>query len=327
MRTAIRTPLAALALLLPMSAALVAEPALAQQRAVVAAQPTVQSIALNSTAGLAPGAVLRVQVIATPGGRNGSLSLGDGARMALTEQSPGRYVGTHVITPNERIDPRDRITARIAWHDRTVAQHFDFPAGFASPVLPAPAIADFDVQPHGRLVPGRELRFRVRGEAGARADVDIPGVVRNIQLQEIRPGVYEGRYTIRQRDDLRAFDEAVATLRRGGERTTARVAFRDDARRDQRPPQVTDVTPNHGERVDGDRRERISARFHDDGSGVDPASVRLRVNGVDVTRDARISEDQVRYRDNLPRGRHTAELLVRDHAGNATRTAWTFRVL
>ena len=325
MRTAIRTPHAALALLLPMSAALVAQPALAQQRAVVAAQPTVQSMVLNSTAGLAPGAVLRVQVIATPGGRNGSLSLGDGARMALTEQSPGRYVGTHVITPNERIDPRDRITARIAWHDRTVAQHFDFPAGFATPALPAPAIADFDVQPQGRLVAGRELRFRLRGAPGARADVDIPGVVRNIQLQETRPGVYEGRYTIRQRDDLRAFDEAVATLRRGGERTTARVAFREA--RDQRPPQVTDVTPNHGERVDGDRRERISARFHDDGSGVDPASVRLRVDGVDVTRNARISEDGVHYRDNLRRGRHTAELVVRDHAGNASRTAWSFRVL
>ena len=146
-------------------------------------------------------------------------------------------------------------------------------------------------------------------------------------MEETRPGVYEGRYTIRRRDDLRAFDEAVATLRRGGERTTARVDLRDQARRDQRPPQVTDVTPNHGERVDGDRRERISARFHDDGSGVDPASVRLRVDGEDVTRQARISEDAVHYRDNLRRGRHSAELVVRDHAGNATRTAWTFTVL
>ena len=125
-----------------------------------------------------------------------------------------------VITPNERIDPRDRITARIAWHDRTVAQHFDFPAGFQSPALPAPVIADFDVQPQGRLVPGRELRFRVRGEAGARADVDIPGVVRNIQLEETRPGVYEGRYTIRQRDDLRAFDEMIQNLSPPMNRTT-----------------------------------------------------------------------------------------------------------
>jgi hypothetical protein len=62
------------------------------------------------------------------------------------------------------------------------------------------------------------------------------------------------------------------------------------------------------------------------GSGIDAASVRLSVDGVDVTRNAEITADQVRWRENLGIGPHNAELVVRDRAGNSTRTAWSFRV-
>jgi hypothetical protein len=97
--------------------------------------------------------------------------------------------------------------------------------------------------------------------------------------------------------------------------------------RDHRPPRIVDVTPDHGDRVGDQRRTRIAARFQDAGSGVDPASVRLRVDGRDVTHYARVNDDGIRFREDLAPGRHVAELVVRDRAGNATRHAWSFVVV
>lgn len=205
------------------------------------------------------------------------------------------------------------------------AQHAAPVAARVATVAPAPAIERFTLRPAGKLLPGRELRFQLVGLPGARASVEIPGVVRNVALRETKRGVYEGRYTIRRRDDLAAFDHAVATLRRGPERFTAQVAFAD--RPDRNAPRVSQLTPGNGTRVDEYGRTFIQARLSDDRSGVDPRSVRLIVDGLDVTADARISDDAVAYRERLGRGRHRAEVVVRDRAGNETRSAWTFAVV
>jgi hypothetical protein len=97
-----------------------------------------------------------------------------------------------------------------------------------------------------------------------------------------------------------------------------------DFRRDHRAPRITDVTPDHGERVSERGWTRISARFHDRGTGI--ASVVLRVDGRDVTGRARVDGDDIRYAENLRPGRHFAELIVRDRAGNTSRRTWTFDV-
>lgn len=65
--------------------------------------------------------------------------------------------------------------------------------------------------------------------------------------------------------------------------------------RDDRAPQITQVSPSHGDRVSDRGWTRISARFSDQGSGVDPASVVLRIDGRDVTRRARVDGDDIRY--------------------------------
>jgi hypothetical protein len=50
------------------------------------------------------------------------------------------------------------------------------------------------------------------------------------------------------------------------------------------------------------------------------------VDGRDVTRQARIDRDDIRYADDLRPGRHFAELVVRDRAGNVARQSWSFEV-
>lgn len=193
-------------------------------------------------------------------------------------------------------------------------------------VAAAPRIADFEVRGGGRFEPGRALRFRLEGTPGARAWVDIPNVVRGLELRETRRGVYEGTYTIRQRDGRDEFQRAVATLQERGQRVTARVSLRDDDDRRDRAPQISDLSPAEGARVDDDGRVRIAARLDDDQRrGI--ADVTLRVNGRDVTRQARIERNGIEYRANLPRGRHGAELVVRDRAGNVARRSWSFEVV
>jgi hypothetical protein len=95
--------------------------------------------------------------------------------------------------------------------------------------------------------------------------------------------------------------------------------------RDERAPRIFDVTPDEGDRL-GDRGwTRIAARFRDRGAGI--GAVRLRVDGRDVTGRARIDADEIRYAENLQPGRHFAELVVRDRAGNTARRVWAFDVV
>ena len=200
------------------------------------------------------------------------------------------------------------------------------PAEQAAPRQGRLDIERFVLRTDGRIEAGQELRFRLRGDPGGRAVVDIPGVVR-LQMEEQRPGVYSATYTVRRRDNPDAFERSVATLQRGNQRVTARVAVRGlEREEDERPPQITDIKPEQGERVFERNRTHISARYTDDRSGIDPQSVRLRLDGRDVTRDARITDEEIHYRQDLPRGRHTAELVVRDREGNTTRRSWNFEV-
>jgi hypothetical protein len=125
----------------------------------------------------------------------------------------------------------------------------------------------------------------------------------------------------------------VATLRNGNQRATARVDVRGDdrdvgrdERRDDRAPVISEMSPGNGDRITDRGRLRLQARLSDEGSGIDPSSVRLRLNGRDVTADARVSPDEIRYRADLEPGRYTAELTVRDQAGNASTKSWSFDV-
>jgi hypothetical protein len=247
----LRSTVAAMMLLVPVAASFVAQPAAAQQRAATA--PSITQMALNSDAGLSPGATLRVQVVGTPGASSGSLALGDsGISIPLRQQAAGTYTGSYVVRRADRIDPTQLLTARLTVDGRTFSRQFNYPTAFQA------------------------LAMGAGGDRAARRE--------------------------ERREERR------------------------EARADDRSPEITDLMPGNGERVGERGRTRIGARLADEGSGVDPASVRLRLNGRDVTADARVSADEVTYRDDLDPGRYAAEVTVRDQAGNLTRKTWSFDV-
>lgn len=338
MQARLRSTVAAMMLLAPLAAGLVAQPATAATTRAATA-PSINTMSLNSDAGLTAGATLRVQLQASPHARSASVTLGDsGVTIPLRQQAAGNYTGSYVVRRSDRIDPTQLITARVTYGARTYSRSFNYPTSFqdlaAMGAGPAPSarmqIERFVMRPAGRLEPGRELRFRVVGAPGGEAWVDIPGVIRGVDLDEVRPGVYEGTYTVRRRDDARAFDRAVATLRNGNQRATARLDLRGGDRefgRDDRAPQITDLMPANGERTSERGRERVGAHLSDEGSGIDPSTARLRLNGRDVTADARVTPEEIRYRGQLDPGRYSAEVSVQDNAGNRTTKSWTFDVV
>lgn len=130
----------------------------------------------------------------------------------------------------------------------------------------APQITGFDVQPSDRLVPGADLVFTVWGTPGATATLDIAGASRKVYLQETRPGVYEGVYTLSTRDRVAPDAHVVAQLRRGNVLSTAALA--EPLQQGWQPaPVAVDTAPairtftitqaGSGERRAGNRRDRV----------------------------------------------------------------------
>ena len=337
----LRSQVAALLLLAPLGATMVALPAQAQTQRATVATDSIQSISVNADRGVSAGSTLRLEVRGSPNARNAGVAIGGtDIVVPLQEVAPGVYRGTYAVRPSDRIDPRQLLTARLRYGgSEAIARSFSYPPAFQSLAsAPAPSatpsfgptggvqIERFSMRTEGRIEPGHELRFRLRGAPGADAWVDIPGVISGVDLAEVRPGLYEGAYTVRRRDDLASFDRAVATLRNGSQRMTARVVIDRDGPRDDRAPQITELTPANGDRVSERGRTQISARVTDEGSGIDAASVRMRIDGRDVSGDTRLVDNEVRYRADLEPGRYKAEVSVRDVAGNTTTKSWTFDV-
>jgi hypothetical protein len=270
-KATLRPLVAAAMLLVPAAASFVAQPALA-----ATAQPRISSMNVNSDAGLSPGATLRLSVAATPNAGEANVTLGDsGVTVPLHQQSAGSYTGSYTLRRGDHIDPMQRMRARLAFGDRVVAREFNYPPAFqalamgAAPVAAQnPAIERFVMRSEGRIEPGTELRFRLTGAPGADAWLDIPGVIRGVDLSEVRPGVYEGSYVVRRRDNLDAFRNAVATLRSGNQRATARVDLRDGDRESMGRDEHRD------ERMDRDehRRDERGDRY-----GAAPANLPLQI--------------------------------------------------
>jgi hypothetical protein len=96
---------------------------------------------------------------------------------------------------------------------------------------------------------------------------------------------------------------------------------------DATPPVIRNTSPRDGETIGAGNPTSISASFDDSGGvGVDASSVKVMVSGRDVTQYSKITPQFFNYRENLPPGRYSVELIAKDLAGNGMRYAWTFSV-
>lgn len=211
-----------------------------------------------------------------------------------------------------------------------------------------PAIAKMSINSDAGLSPGATLRVQVSATANARsASVSLGDSGVTVPLHQQAPGTYTGTYVVRRADHIDPMQLMTARVAYADRNVTRQFKFpagfqalamgnapqtqpsqpmERRAARDDRSPDILDLTPANGDRVADRGRTHISARVVDEGSGIDVDSVRMRINGREVSDGVRVSGDEVHYRADLAPGRYTAEVSVRDRAGNSTRKAWTFDV-
>jgi hypothetical protein len=224
MKAQLRNQVAALFLLAP--AAAVTFATLPSTVAAQAVTPQVHSFQVSSDNGLEPGSRLQLTVQGTPRSRASVRIRGVGDSIPLAETSRGVYTGRYVIKRGDNIDEGSPIRAIIRNGNLSVAASYNFPTGMANVASAAAPmrIERFHMAPVDRMEPGAELRFILEGMPGARAFVDLPGIANDVRLREIRPGHYEGSYTIKRSDDLSMRGPIVATLRSGDRIVTSTLA-------------------------------------------------------------------------------------------------------
>lgn len=189
----------------------------------------------------------------------------------------------------------------------------------------APDIDRFSVAADAELGPGADLRFAMTGTPGAKAFFTIEGVAKNVPMQEVSRGNYEGSYTIRRLDHFPATVGIFGTLEADGQ--TAGARLNQALLADATPPVISNIFPRDGETVTVGAPTTISATFDDSGGvGVDAKSIRVIVGGTDVTQRSQVTPQFFNYRENLRPGRYSVEVTARDLAGNPVRHAWTFAV-
>lgn len=310
-------------------------PASAQRRP---APPEIENFSITPEE-IAPGVELTFTVEGTPRARASVRIGGINKVIALREISEGVYEGLYTVRRADRSIAGSPIratltargqsasdTIRLAWRSGPPPRAADPLPPVAAPVVQAgPAITAFNVVPLGRIEPGADLRFTLSGTPGGAASFTIDGVVRDVGMQEVRPGQYEGSYTIRRLDNFPATVNITSSLTSGGR--SARAALRQPLIADAKPPAIRNLSPRDGEVVLSGNAISIAATFDDSGGmGVDPKSVRVKLGGRDITRNSAITPQYFNFRTDLPPGAYPVELTASDFAGNAVVQTWRFTV-
>ena len=339
MNTCLRNRMVALAFpvfgLLPVAALLLAAPVsvMAQQYS-----PELRSLQVNSDGGLSAGSDLEFTVEATPRAQVSLRVQGIPRNIVLKETARGIYTAQYTVKRQDRLTGNSQIRATARLRNRSASGDYSFPAAFSGapvastppPVAAAPPpvvlkIDRFAVAPVDKIEPGAELRFMLAGMPGGVATFAIPGVVDNVPMREVRPGVYEGSYTIRRLDNLAPSRPIVATLRIGDKAVTS--SLNQPLTVDAKAPILRNLSPREGELLTGNTTTAVSGSFDDAGGvGVDPKSVRILLSGRNVTAESNVTAQFFSYRADLPAGRYSVDVSAKDMVGNVMNKVWTFEV-
>jgi hypothetical protein len=175
------------------------------------------------------------------------------------------------------------------------------------------------------LKPGDEVEVTMEGTPGAVASFRIPGLVDRVTMREESSGVYKATWTVPRNASLSGA-RVLGEMSIGS--TTRLIQASGSFSVDGAAPRITSIIPEDRARVMANRLS-VSAVFDDGtGSGVDPNSVRLLIDGNDVTEAATVNSSFVTWRPtrDLAAGVHSVTVTARDRAGNTLTRSWEFTV-
>lgn len=180
---------------------------------------------------------------------------------------------------------------------------------------------------YGWVQAGHNVRVEMTGTPNADATFRIPGVTEAVPMKEGEPGKYMANWKVPMKD-VQLKDASIIGELKIGDRSAATMQAVGRLSLDSKPPTILDRLPESEARVTSDR-PNISAVFEDAGSGIWPPSMRLVVNGRDVSKEAKVTANFVSYTPSepLPPGETRVVLTIDDKTTNTSRVEWKFDVV
>ena len=264
--------------------------------------------------------------------------------MELTPDAPvtfdGRTVGIDDVKPYESVVIRTNPGNSLGYGVAVVTPDAPNPTPPGAGNVPAPNpgggvlegtsvsvdVTSFVTNADKPLRAGEVLIATLAGSPSGKADFSIPGVVDNVPMTEISPGIYEGRYTIPK--NVSAANAAVLgrLVRAGVTSTLIQAPSRLTA--DSQPPKITDFGPTQNATVESQHPLIYATLSDGSGTGINPNATKIVVDGKDLTADASLTPSlfTLKPAEALLSGPHTVTVSVADAAGNGQTASWSFKV-
>lgn len=171
---------------------------------------------------------------------------------------------------------------------------------------------------------GDNVVVELTGSPGGRATFQIPGVAQDVAMREVAPGRYVGTWTPGALE--LSISDAVVLAQLSASGKDKLIQAGRNVSVDTVSPKAKSVLPEQG-RIVG-VQPSIAVVFEEVGSGIDPASLRLTVNGANFTSGASMSNSLLTFVPAKPLspGENDVRVQLADRAGNLLDTRWTFTV-
>lgn len=240
---------------------------------------------------------------------------------------PAQIIGGSTMVPLRFLS--EALGSEVSWDNVTRTVMIATASSTAPPVTPPSStvgITSFTQNSRGWLRAGSTLEVVMEASSGGTATFEIPGVADGVTMRETSPGRYSGSWTVPAGQNLAVSGGTVIGQLHVGN-TQRLIQAADPISIDTVVPRIINSTPDPNSTI-AVVRPNISVVSEDSGSGVDPATVSMSVNGEDVTPEATITGNFATYRPRqaLRTGQNKVTVTASDRAGNSASQTWTFHV-
>ncbi|MDQ2858601.1 MAG: stalk domain-containing protein [Candidatus Eremiobacteraeota bacterium] len=253
--------------------------------------------------------------VVTPGGST-EISL-NGAAAKLAELKTGDYVTV-------RSNPESgELRAIVASRSLPVSPQTAAPApGSAPPVT----ISTVELSTDRPLRAGQSFDVVLHGTPGGRATFDIGDYLTNLEMRESAPGTYDAHFAVPERFNVTQVP-VYGNLSVGGV-SAPRAESARTLSVATTPPRIEEVAPIPRQTVNNPRPSIFATFSAPTNIAINASSVRLEVNGHDVTSSATRTGGFIVYPPGVDLAEGPVEVVVRvsDAAGNTATRSWNFTV-
>ena len=286
----------------------------------------------NATGNLNSGDVITITLIGTPGSKAYFDIAGIINNVRADETNSGKYVGTYTIKSTD--SGKNLSVTGYLVKDNASSSRLEADTRITigqSQVAVEPTYGEdikiYSVTHNGdrTLKKGDELKVTLNGTPGGKATFDISNFKSGLLMYEVKSGVYEGTYTVSQ-GDIATNAAVLGHLSKNGKEVYA-VQSDMPLTLTGIGPKINEVSPADRASIESDRPNIYITFDTQNSTLINLQSVRLIVNGVDVSSQASKTTSFVAYNPSNPLPVKTnipVEISARDDYGNAVSLEWYF---